>query len=245
MVGAIAAVVGVVLAATTLDAASVVWAKGLAPGPHAFFQVMTRFGKSEWWLVPSGVGFLILLCGNWQRVAPSVARAWAELGAVTAFFFFAVAGAGLTTDLIKLAVGRSRPALVGPGGSLALDPFKSGYLHLSFPSGHTTTVAAATAVLALIMPRVAIPVGILGLVVMVSRVAVGAHFPSDVVGGCFVGAAFTVALAMGWSRARVAFSRTPDGRLKAETGAIRWTMRRGGVGALAKGLARALTPSRN
>lgn len=237
--GGVAALLGILIAGAFLDEASVAWSAGLAPGWRDLFRFITRFGKSEWWLVPSAVGFLLLLAGDWSRADRPSARAWAEIGALLAFVFFAVAASGLTTDLVKLVVGRSRPALFGEAGHLAFNPLRSGYLHLSFPSGHATTVAAATAAIALFARRAGIAVGLFAILVCVSRVAVGAHFPSDVVGGAFVGASVTVLLAMWWSRARVGFIRDAEGRLVARTAAIRRLYRARGSGAFAVGLRRA------
>lgn len=239
VVGLIVTIVGIAFAAIFLDAASVEWAKGVGPEWHRFFQTLTQFGKSEWWLVPSGIPFLLLLCGDWRKPDPAASRAWAEVGALLAFFFFAVAASGLTTDLVKLIVGRARPALFGEAGHLAFSPFRSGYLHFSFPSGHSTTVVAATTAIALVLPRAGVVVGILAVLICISRVGVGAHYPSDLVGGAFIGATVTVLLAMGWSQAGVGFRRDEAGRLVPFTSAIRRLYQRGGVGAFAAGLRRA------
>lgn len=242
VIGGIAAAIGIAIAATMLDARSLEWSASLSPAWRSFFGFVTRFGKSEWWLVPSAVACLVLLAGDWRRADPRAARAWAEIGALIAFVFFAVAFSGLTTDLVKLVVGRSRPALFGEAGHLAFNPFRSGYLHLSFPSGHATTVAAATTAIALFAWRAGILVGLFALLVCVSRVAVGAHFPSDVVGGAFVGATITVLLAMLWSRARYGFARTSEEKLLARTGAIRRLWRAGGARALVAGLRGPFSP---
>ncbi|BFV60142.1 hypothetical protein KCMC57_up52460 [Kitasatospora sp. CMC57] len=103
--------------------------------------------------------------------------------------------AGLTGFLVKEAVGRVRPSLPDP---VALAP---GY---SFPSGHAMTAAASCAVLLLVwvpvMPRSLRPaawalaaVSVLG--VGFTRVALGVHWASDVLGGWLLGVGLVVATA--------------------------------------------------
>ncbi|MGW1723297.1 phosphatase PAP2 family protein [Streptomyces sp. NPDC002306] len=112
-------------------------------------------------------------------------RAWrlAAWSAVTA-----VAG-GLIGWLVKAVTERARPSLEDP---VAHAP---GY---SFPSGHTMTATTSFAILLLVLlplvPRVWRPVCWAGAAVSVAgvgftRVALGVHWFSDVVGGWLLGAA--------------------------------------------------------
>lgn len=218
---AIAFLVLVGSAALFLDAASVPWARGLPPEVATVFRHITRFGQSDWLLIPTGLFAILLLMADWRRVPPLMRFAWAEIGALVGYFFFAVAIAGLLTDLIKWVVGRSRPMLFAADGILAFHPFSFGYAHASFPSGHATTVAAATVVIALISRRWAIPVAAAAATIAVSRVAVGAHYPSDVIGGVFIGAIYAHGLAVWLAGKRMAFRRDQAGRIRPRTAALR------------------------
>jgi membrane-associated phospholipid phosphatase len=63
----------------------------------------------------------------------------------------------------------------------------------SFPSNHSTIAAALTVAVLLLSWRLgllAVPIGVL---VAVSRVALGVHHPADVVAGCLLGATVTAA----------------------------------------------------
>jgi membrane-associated phospholipid phosphatase len=218
---AIAFLVLVGSAIVFLDAASVPWARGLPPGVAAVFRRLTRFGQSDWLLIPTGLFVVLLLIADWRRVPPLMRFAWAEIGALVGYFFFAVAIAGLLTDLIKWVIGRSRPMLFAADGILTFHPFSFGYAHASFPSGHATTVAAATVVIALISRRWAIPVAIFAATIAMSRVAVGAHYPSDVIAGLFIGATYAYGLAVWLAGKGVAFRRDRKGRIRPRAGALR------------------------
>jgi undecaprenyl-diphosphatase len=119
----------------------------------------------------------------------------------------AVVAAGLSAGL-ALAIGkviselvdRSRPFVADPGG---VHLFSGHVADGSFPSDHATA-AFAIAVAILLRKR---GWGIFALfaaaVLSVGRVAIGVHYPSDVLGGAALGAASALALWIPPVRARV------------------------------------------
>jgi undecaprenyl-diphosphatase len=230
----------IVLFVFTLDTQSVAWWQGLSKSERRAFDWVTRFGKSDWLLIPSGVFCIALLFADWSRTGRRVAAAWIEVGNLTAFFFFSIAFAGIITNLVKWTVGRSRPILFAEDGVFTLSFLSFDYAHVSFPSGHATTVSAALVAIALIFRGrwvLITIVGILAAAIAASRVGVRAHFPSDVVAGIFVGGAFTYLYAHALGRHGVAFQRQPDGSLRPKTIAVRRVLAKpGGAGAMARGL---------
>ncbi|MDQ0463072.1 undecaprenyl-diphosphatase [Caulobacter ginsengisoli] len=116
-------------------------------------------------------------------------------------FVGTVLAAEISSDLLKLVYDRARPDLV-PHGSYV-------YSH-SFPSGHSTVSAAAYLTLVSVIASLdphrhakAFLFAIAGLVVLsigFSRVYLGVHWPSDVLAGWALGAAWALAarLVLGW-----------------------------------------------
>ena len=114
-------------------------------------------------------------------------------------YFGAILSVGLVSNLIKLFVVRHRPHgidFASPESVTQLNvvsidwmPWTSAIKSVqdSFPSGHTAMAFAAFTVLAFLYPQGKRILLILAICVGVQRIAVGAHFPSDVIAGAMVG----------------------------------------------------------
>jgi undecaprenyl-diphosphatase len=124
-------------------------------------------------------------------------RAWR-----TAFYWLgAVAGASALNTAIKVALHRSRP------GEL----FYTGWSALSFPSGHSTVNIVLYGFLGFLISReldsawrlpIAFAAALLVLLIAFSRLYLGAHWLSDVIGGLAFGTAWLAALGLFYLRKR-------------------------------------------
>jgi undecaprenyl-diphosphatase len=85
--------------------------------------------------------------------------------------------------VLKTVYVRQRPPLVLNGVILPFGPDSGS----SFPSGHTTRAFAVASLVSLIMGRKYAFLLVLAIGVALSRVIIGVHFPSDVLGGAFLG----------------------------------------------------------
>lgn len=147
-------------------------------------QLLTWLGYGA---VDIGVPLALALVGWWRGNADLRMRGlW---GAGT------VAAAGVLDEIVKNVTCRARPTAPGAGTFFAGFPcFPAPYAYASFPSGHATTAFAAAVVLAMWYPRGA---GVfVGLAVLagLSRVMLGAHFPSDVLAGALLGSGVALAV---------------------------------------------------
>jgi len=131
------------------------------------------------------------------------------------FVFFAIGIPALAVSIVKRLIGRARPSDWGPFHYV---PFSWNPNYASMPSGHSTAAFAAAFAIGAIWPKARVPMWIYAGVIAVSRVAVHAHFPSDVIAGAFVGI-FGAVLVRNWFPARrLAFMRGTDGKVRALPG---------------------------
>jgi membrane-associated phospholipid phosphatase len=99
----------------------------------------------------------------------------------------------------KPLAGRDRPFVHGPkAAAIVWLPTTA-----SFPSGHAASSAAGAFALSRVWPAAALPLWLLALLVMLSRVVLGVHYVSDVIAGALVG------LLVAWLATTPAADRSP------------------------------------
>jgi undecaprenyl-diphosphatase len=93
----------------------------------------------------------------------------------------------LASGVIKPIVGRVRPSQTATmaARSIETQPPSSG----SFPSGHAATAVAGAMAAARLVPRASWALWALATLMAYSRVYVGVHYPSDLLGGALLGVA--------------------------------------------------------
>jgi undecaprenyl-diphosphatase len=154
--------------------------------PHVFlfFRAVTEIGDSKWTLVPAGVlGILLYFAGKYGFSGRRSAALSNWLASTFFFIFASVALSGIAANVIKVIVGRGRPKLLDQMGFTGFQPFTLDGAFHSFPSGHTNTAFALAIAISFLIPRWRGGLLALASVVGFSRIAVDAHFLTDVIGG--------------------------------------------------------------
>ncbi|MDW2975293.1 MAG: phosphatase PAP2 family protein [Alphaproteobacteria bacterium] len=101
--------------------------------------------------------------------------------------FCSVLCAGIVVKLLKIFIGRARPIFFE---ALDMTGFFSPSLEWAFnsmPSGHAAVSFAGLCMIGMLAPRYKVVTWTLAIVIGFSRIAIGAHWPSDVIFGAFVG----------------------------------------------------------
>lgn len=102
------------------------------------------------------------------------------------FLLLAITVPSLLCNLIKFTLGRTRPTLFFSEHLYQFTFFQTRADHLSFPSGHSTLIAALMLGLSFIFPKRWLWFMLILIVISSTRIIVGAHFLSDVLGGIYL-----------------------------------------------------------
>jgi membrane-associated phospholipid phosphatase len=174
---------------------------------------ITRWGESDWILIPSGVMLIVALLFAWLLRTRIYKLACIEISEIVGLIFVGVGLPGLATGILKRLVGRSRPVVFDEAGVLGFHPVFNHFGFESWPSGHTTTAFALCMVLGFLSPRW-FWVGLLyAFAVAGSRLALGVHYPTDVLSGCAMGVLGAYAVRYYFASRRWGFEQLPDGRI--------------------------------
>ena len=166
-----------------------------SPGAVQGLKLLTLLGSPVLFYVVVAAASLLM----WRQHRPRLA----------VFLVVTAAGGGLLELAVKAAVSRDRPSLVDPLATASGN---------SFPSGHAmASTVVYGALLLVFLPligrhrRVAAvaTAGVLVLVIGFSRLALGVHYISDVVGGYVLGGAWLIASTAAFSIWQVERGRPP------------------------------------
>ena len=166
-----------------------------SPGLVRALEVLTFFGSPVWFYAVVGLAAAFLLVRHRRRLAT--------------FLVVTCLGGGLLDTVVKVAVNRPRPSLV--------DPVATAH-GKSFPSGHAMSSAIGYGALLLVFLPVVAPrlrriivgaVAVMLAAIGFSRLALGVHYITDVLGGYVLGLAWLAASTAAFNVWRVERGRPP------------------------------------
>ncbi|MBV9428385.1 MAG: phosphatase PAP2 family protein [Bradyrhizobiaceae bacterium] len=172
------------------------------------FNAITDYGRSGWFLWPSGILIIAL-----ALLVAMMQQRFARLTIISLivrleFMFIAIALPGLVGTIVKHVIGRVRPSAVGP---FAYVPFTWRAEYASMPSGHATTAFAVAVAFGALWPRARPLLWIYALAIAASRVIIAAHYPSDVVAGACLGGFGALLIRNYFAARHLGFAAAPDG----------------------------------
>jgi membrane-associated phospholipid phosphatase len=178
--------VAALVAAFLLDQTTAVWINAhSSAGQKYTMQIVSRVGDWPAHMLVGAIGVAIAFVAHsktWMRIFLAM--------------MIALALAGITGRVVKLAAGRARPSVAtethwnGPR-------FSSKY-H-AFPSGHVAASTAFFVTLFLARKRIGAPLLLIPVLIGFSRMVVGAHYLSDVIFATILGVICAVLVARWFS----------------------------------------------
>jgi membrane-associated phospholipid phosphatase len=166
-----------------LDSRVAWWAHThVTPQYHELFTTITEFGDSTYYLIGFGMAYLLFrfLCKKSDQANAAL------------FLFASVAVSGIIADIIKIIAGRYRPSELFAQGHYGFDFFHIERALTSFPSGHTVTAFALATAITYLWPKTHSVMWVFAILIGISRLMIGAHYPSDVIAGAVVGIISTI-----------------------------------------------------
>ncbi|MET3906991.1 membrane-associated phospholipid phosphatase [Bradyrhizobium sp. S3.3.6] len=195
-------------------------------------RILTDFGQDEYVLSVLGVALVVV-----ALVAAGLhgARRVLLLGLGTRlqFLFLSVALSVFAGEILKYLIGRGRPFVGGKADPFNFIPFEGTGAYASLPSGHAITAFALAFAVSALWPRLRVFMFTYAVVIILTRLVLLAHHPSDVTAGALVGMIGAMAVRYWFAARRLAFAIRADGTIVPLPGPLPGRLKRVARGASA------------
>ena len=156
----------------------------------SFFKILGQIFNARVWLVLSLIAVVVFYVRKtvMSRAHVSLRTFCDRIKGSYAFWIFCSVSLGLICCFVlKFLLGRARPIFYEALNITGFFPFGHDWAFWSMPSGHTVASFAGLVMIGLLVPRAKWFTWSLATLIGISRVCVGAHWPSDVILGAFIG----------------------------------------------------------
>lgn len=195
-------------------------------------RILTDFGKDEYVLSVLGIALVALALVAAGLQGPRRALLLG-LGTRLQFVFLSVAVPVFVTEILKYLIGRGRPFVGGKANPFNFIPLEGTGAYASLPSGHAVTAFALAFAVSALWPRLRVFMFTYAIVILLTRLVLLAHHPSDVVAGALVGMVGAMAVRYWFAVRRLGFAIRADGTIVPFPGAIPGRLKRVAHGASA------------
>lgn len=175
-------------------------------------RILTDFGKDENVLSVLGVALVIvaLVAAGLHGTRRTLLLG---LGTRLQFLFLSVAVSVLVAEILKYLIGRGRPFVGGKADPFNFIPLEGTGAYASLPSGHAVTAFALAFAVSALWPRLRVFMFTYAIVILLTRLVLLAHHPSDVVAGALVGMVGAMAVRYWFAARRLGFAIRGDGTI--------------------------------
>jgi undecaprenyl-diphosphatase len=174
------------------------------------FKILTDFGKSAYvlWVLAGLLFAVLIVSAAFRGTARSLLLGF---GTRVQFLFLSVLVPVLAGEVLKVAIGRGRPFVGGEANAFHFSHFHGSEAYQSLPSGHAITAFALAFAVSALWPRLRFVMLAYALLIVMTRLVLLAHHPSDVVAGALVGVIGAMFVRYWFAARRLAFAIGPDG----------------------------------
>lgn len=175
-------------------------------------RILTDFGKDENVLLLLGVSLVIL-----ALVAAGMHGTRRALllgfGTRLQYLFLSVALSVFVAEILKYLIGRGRPFVGGKADPFNFMPFEGIGAYTSLPSSHAVTAFALAFAVSALWPRLRVFMFTYAIVILLTRLVLLAHHPSDVIAGALVGMIGAMAVRYWFAARQLGFAIRADGTI--------------------------------
>lgn len=175
-------------------------------------RILTDFGKDEYVLSVLGAA-LVALAFVAAGLHGSRRVLLLGVGTRLQFMFLSVAVSAFVAEILKYLIGRGRPFVGGQANPFNFIPLEGTGAYASLPSGHAVAAFALAFAVSALWPRLRLFMFTYAIVILLTRLVLLAHHPSDVVAGALVGMVGAMAVRYWFAARRLGFAIRADGTI--------------------------------